>query len=79
MTSMNFECSFGKAPAPFKIKVDPKFITLTKQKVALTRMVEDVEQTDYTDGPPVGIASKVKEYWEREYDWELIQDRLNSK
>lgn len=79
MGVLNFEGSFGKAPAPFKIKVDPEFIALTKQKVSLTRMVEDVEQPDYSDGPPIHIASSVKDYWAREYDWESVQDRLNSE
>ncbi|TVY89610.1 putative epoxide hydrolase [Lachnellula willkommii] len=79
MVVLNFEASFGKAPAPFEIKVDPEFIALTKQKVSLTRMVEDVEQPDYSDGPPIHIASSVKDYWAREYDWASVQDRLNSE
>ncbi|TVY42918.1 putative epoxide hydrolase [Lachnellula occidentalis] len=78
MGPLNFEASFGKAPAPFKIKVEPDFIALTKQKVSLTRMVEDVEQPDYSDGPPIHFASSVRNYWAREYDWESVQDRLNS-
>lgn len=76
MGGPNFECSFGKSPAPFKIKVDPEFVALTKQKVALTRMVEDVDQPDCSDGPPLHTASTVKDYWAREYDWASVQSQL---
>ena len=79
MGVLNFEGIFGKAPAPFTIKVDPDFVASTKRKVSLTRMVEDVDQPDYSDGPPIHIASAVKDYWAREYDWESVQDRLNSE
>lgn len=79
MSSRNFQGTFGKSPAPFQIKVDPEFITLTKQKVSLTRIAEDVDQPEGSDGPSLRAALAVKDYWVNEYDWKLIQKQLNNE
>jgi hypothetical protein len=79
MKSQNFKCSFGKSPQPFKIQVDPDFIDYTKKKVELTRFAEDVEQPDFTDGPPAHKAMEVKDYWTQEYNWDSVQSKLNNE
>ena len=79
MSGQNFEGCFGKSPTPFKIKVDPEFVEFTKKKVNLTRYAVDIDQPDYTDGPPRHKTSEIKDYWSQKYDWEKVQDQLNSQ
>lgn len=71
--------SYPAAPAPFEIAVKPEFIALTKLKASLTRFPVDVQQPDWTDGPPVHNATSVRNYWVDEYDWVQVQNELNSK
>ncbi|KAG0651050.1 Epoxide Hydratase [Hyphodiscus hymeniophilus] len=79
VSRVNFVANFGPSPAPFTIKVNEEFIAFTKQKVALTRFPEDVDQPDFTDGPPVHNGTTVRDYWVNEYDWDLVQTQLNAK
>jgi len=79
MSSQHFHATFGKSPTPFQVNVDPEFIALTKEKVSLTRMAEDVDQPEYSDGPSLHTASVVKDYWLQEYDWESVQHELNNE
>ena len=52
---------------------------LTIQKLELTRFTEDVEQPDFTDGPPTHKAMAVRDYWVKKYNWGSIQTKLNNE
>ena len=75
----NVNATFGSSPAPFEIDVDPEFIALTKLKASVTRFPTDVQQPDFTDGPPLHNATTVRDYWVDEYDWEQEQAYLNTR
>ena len=75
----NVNATFGSSPAPFQISVDPTFIALAKLKASMTRFPVDVQQPDFTDGPPLHNATTVRDYWTDEYDWFQVQSDLNSR
>lgn len=74
---MYFEATFVAEPTPFNINVNKDFIDETKLRVSLTRLAKEIDQPDWTEGPPVGFASRVKEYWTTQYDWFKVQAELN--
>ncbi|KAF2167470.1 hypothetical protein M409DRAFT_66038 [Zasmidium cellare ATCC 36951] len=72
--------SFTDQAQPFRIDVDPEFIDYTCQKVSLTRFVAPLEAVDVlAEGPPVQNSTAIAAYWEHEYDWFAVQDRLNQR
>ena len=79
MRPQNFQCSFGASPQHFEIQVNPDFLNYTRQKLELTRFAEDVDQPDFTDGPPTHKAMAVRDYWVNEYNWESVQSKLNNE
>ena len=75
----NFQAVFKKTPTPFTIDVDSDFIDYTKQKVALTRFPEAIQQPVLEEGPSIHNASAVKEHWVNHYDWFKVQEALNEE
>ncbi|KAI9647645.1 hypothetical protein NHQ30_004030 [Ciborinia camelliae] len=68
---------FGLSPQPFKISVNPDFIRETILKVSLTRYITDLNQPDFTDGPPRHNTTTIRDYWVNEYSWFSVQDEIN--
>lgn len=75
----NFKATFGASPQPFKISVNPDFIRQTNLKASLTRYTHDLNQPDFTDGPPRHNITTIRDYWTNEYSWYAIQDGINKK
>ena len=62
--AQNFPATYGNAPAPIKIDVEPKFIGETRLKAFLTRYPTDIDQPDdLADGPPRQNTTAVRDYW----------------
>lgn len=78
-SAYEFHANFGTAPSPFTIDVKEAFITKTKEKLALTRFADDMEQEDLLDGPTRHNASSIRDFWLDEYDWYETQDSLNDR
>lgn len=77
--ALEWSAIYGHQPAPFKLSVNPEIIALAHQKASLTRFSVDVEQPDWSDGPPVHNATSVRDYWVNEYDWFKVQREINSQ
>ncbi|KAK4072219.1 hypothetical protein Trihar35433_4283 [Trichoderma harzianum] len=77
--ALEWSATYGRQPAPFKLSVNPEIIALAHQKAYLTRFPVDVEQPDWSDGPPVHNATSVRNYWVNEYDWPEVQREINSQ
>lgn len=77
--ALEWSAAYGDSPAPFTLAVNPEVIALARQKVALTRYPIDVEQSDWSDGPPVHNATSVRDYWVQDYDWSDTQREINSQ
>lgn len=76
---LNFDATFfADEIRPFKITVHQAFLDLTKAKVSLTRIIEDLEgQEEYADGPPKRTVQEVANFWKDHYDWRTVEARLN--
>ena len=79
VVSQNFKATYGSAPAPFKIDVDPGFIEKTVLKASLTRYAVDVDEPDFQDGPPRHNVTTVRDFWVKQYNWFDIQEQLNQR
>lgn len=77
--ALEWSATYGHTPAPFTLSVNPEIIALAHQKAILTRHPVDVEQPDWSDGPPVHNATSVRDYWVNEYDWSKTQEGINSQ
>ena len=75
----NFNATFGSSPSPWKIDVRPGFIEETLRKVSLTRYTKDIDEPDFTEGPPKHNVTTVRDYWVNHYDWFDVQARLNER
>lgn len=78
-SGLTFNATYGLSPAPFTIDVLPDFITQTKLKASLTRYAKDLDQPDFTDGPPRHNVSTVRDYWVEKYDWAKVERELNAQ
>lgn len=76
-SSQNFKAAYGSSPAPFSIDVDPDFIAETVLKVSHTRYTIDIDEPDFTSGPPRHNVTTVRNYWVNHYDWFDVQNELN--
>ena len=77
--ALNYEAQFTDDVLPFTINVNKEFLHIAKYKAGFTRFAEDIDQPDFTDGPPVYHATQLAKYWNSEYDWRLIEADINSK
>lgn len=64
---------------PYTINVDPSFIEQTQLKVSSFRPTLDIQQPAWSDGPPTSNITELARYWDEEYDWFAVQDRLNEE
>jgi hypothetical protein len=76
---LEFSCTFGDTVTPFQIDVKPDFIKKTTLKASLTRFADDIQQPDFTDGPPRHNVTTVRDFWVNEFDWFQVQENLNKK
>jgi hypothetical protein len=80
MSNLAYEIEFNEEVRPYSIHVHEDFLQQTKQKLALTRFVEDeLEQPEFTDGPPTHAARDLAQYWQNEYDWRVVERHINSQ
>ncbi|KAK9795982.1 putative Alpha/Beta hydrolase protein [Seiridium cardinale] len=74
---LNFEASFNENVQKFRIAVHENFLVTSKLKASLTRFVDDIDQPDFTDGPPRRVVEEVADYWSKEYDWRKVEAKIN--
>lgn len=75
----NVNATYSSSPKLFSINVSPEFINFTLDRVATSRFPIDVQQPDWTDGPPNSVASAVRDYWVSHYSWTDVQMKLNQR
>ncbi|KAM0263239.1 hypothetical protein ACHAPA_008853 [Fusarium lateritium] len=64
-------------PQPFHISVDSDFIQETRTKVKSWRSPVGFNTNWTNEGISPDILQDVAQYWDNEYDWSSIEDRLN--
>lgn len=62
----------------FTINVDEDFIASSRLKASLTRLIDDIDQPDFTDGPPRRVVERVAKFWSNEYDWRSVEANINA-
>ncbi|KAM0244329.1 hypothetical protein ACHAP5_006345 [Fusarium lateritium] len=65
------------SPQPFHISVDSNFIQQTRAKVKSWRSPVGFNTNWTNEGVSPDILQDVAQYWDNEYDWSSIEDRLN--
>jgi hypothetical protein len=76
--NLNFKASYQETVEKFTISVDEDFIASTRLKASLTRFIDDIDQPDFTDGPPRHFVEKVARTWATEYDWRSVESNINA-
>ncbi|KAK7228088.1 hypothetical protein V2G26_000258 [Clonostachys chloroleuca] len=74
----NFKAIFGSSPQPMTVDVNPDFIAQTKLKVALTRFPIEIDGPQFVEGLPNENLTQFRDYWLNHYDWDSVQQQLNS-
>ncbi|KAF7868413.1 hypothetical protein EAF04_004945 [Stromatinia cepivora] len=77
-TNENFKAIFRFSLQPFKIYIRQSRIHSTNYiKASLTRYTTNLNQPDFTDGPPRHNITTIHDYWVNSYSWFSVQDQIN--
>ena len=61
----------------FEIRVDDSVLGDLRDRLALTRLPDQIEGTGWEYGIPVDYVRELVEYWRDTYDWRAHEARLN--
>lgn len=59
-------------PVPYNLHLDDDLLSLTKQKLQLSRYPEeqlDIAEDDWSHGAKVQVVQRLANYWKHGYDW----------
>ncbi|MGN9910204.1 epoxide hydrolase family protein [Phytohabitans sp. LJ34] len=62
---------------PFQIDIPPSDIDELHRRIAATRWPDEIPDTGWSRGVPVGYLRDLADYWRTGYDWPATQRRLN--
>jgi pimeloyl-ACP methyl ester carboxylesterase len=63
---------------PFEIEVDDLSLDDLRDRLARTRFPDEIADTDWDYGIPLGYLRELAEYWRDEYDWRAEEAALNT-
>ncbi len=61
---------------PFRIRVDDSVLEDLQDRLARTRIPDQIEDTGWDYGIPFGYLGELIEYWRESYDWRSEEERL---
>lgn len=67
----------GTAVTPFRLAVPDAELDDLRERLARTRWPEAETVDDWAQGPPLRHVRELCAYWAREYDWRVVEARLN--
>ena len=67
------------AEKPFQIAVAETEIEFLRQKLALTRFPDELEDVGRTYGTPLSDVKRLVEFWKNGYDWRRHEQALNDE
>jgi len=67
----------SEAIESFRIAIDDSVIDDLKQRLASTRLPDQIEGTGWDYGAELGYVQQLLEYWRDKYDWRAQEARLN--
>jgi pimeloyl-ACP methyl ester carboxylesterase len=62
---------------PFQIRVDDSVLDDLRRRLAQTRLPDQIADTGWEYGSPVGYVNDLVAYWRDKYDWRMHEARLN--
>ncbi|TDL22088.1 alpha/beta-hydrolase [Rickenella mellea] len=62
---------------PFTIAIPDSDIVVLKQKLALTRLPDEIEQSGWNYGVPLSDIRRLLARWEDGYDWRIYEAQIN--
>jgi pimeloyl-ACP methyl ester carboxylesterase len=65
------------AVTPFRIEIPETTIVDLRERLARTRWPEAQTVEDWSQGIPLAYVRELCDYWSSEYDWRLLEQRLN--
>ncbi|VDB91730.1 unnamed protein product [Peniophora sp. CBMAI 1063] len=63
---------------PFKISVPEDALDLLRQKLALARLPDELEDAGWDYGAPLSHVKRLLEHWKNGYDWRRVEAEINS-
>lgn len=64
-------------PTPYKIHVEDAHLDALRQKLALTRFPDELDDAQWDYGAPLTDLKRLVAYWKDGYDWRAAERRLN--
>ena len=68
-------------PVPYELHISKDLLALTKSKLKLARFpveLEDVADTDWSQGAKVAEVRRLADYWKESFDWRAQEAKINS-
>ena len=62
---------------PFEIRIEDSVLEDLRTRLARTRFPDEIEDTGWEYGVPVGYLRDLVAYWHDAYDWRAQEARLN--
>ena len=62
---------------PFTISIPDSAISDLKQRLALTRLPDQISDTSWEYGTDIDYLSELVEYWQNDFDWREQESQLN--
>ncbi|MFD2444027.1 epoxide hydrolase family protein [Bacillus sp. CGMCC 1.16607] len=63
---------------PFHLSIDPEEILKLKERLDYIRWPDEIPGSDWQYGIPVSFMKDIVDYWKNEFDWEKVQNKINS-
>jgi microsomal epoxide hydrolase len=63
---------------PFEIRIDDAVLDDLNDRLARTRLPDQIDGTDWEYGIPVDYVRDLVDYWRTDYDWRAEEARLNA-
>jgi pimeloyl-ACP methyl ester carboxylesterase len=65
------------SPKPFKLNISQERLDKLQQKLALTDLPDELEDSGWDYGIPLADIKRLTAYWQNGFDWPKTQERLN--
>ena len=63
---------------PFEINVPDAVLVDLNERLARTRLPDELDDSDWDYGTPLSYLTELIRYWREEFDWRVQEQRLNS-
>lgn len=62
----------------FKVNIPQSEIDDLKERIKKTRWLNEIENSDWKFGTSLSYLKGLSDYWEQEFDWKKIENKINS-